>query len=154
MNKYTFTMRNGDQHTAQPHTSHESAFKALNDAGVINAPESAIKSVVCRAILEGDMITVERPKGFQVGKSPMAQKYINLKAENSEYILFYRMGDFYEVLFDDAKAVSKALDIALTKRGELDGEPIPMVGIPRHTSKAWFDRLTRQGFKLAICEND
>ncbi|MEK9970856.1 MAG: DNA mismatch repair protein MutS, partial [Ferrovibrio sp.] len=67
-------------------------------------------------------------------------------------MLFYRMGDFYELFFDDAGKAARALDIALTKRGEHDGEPIPMCGVPVHAAEAYLSRLIRQGFKVAVCE--
>src|SRR3546814_8756422 len=62
------------------------------------------------------------------------------------------MGDFYELFFDDAGTAARALDIALTKRGEHDGQPIPMCGVPVHAAEAYLSRLIRQGFKVAVCE--
>ncbi len=64
--------------------------------------------------------------------TPMMQQYLKLKAENPEILLFYRMGDFYELFYDDAKRASQLLDISLTKRGASAGEPIPMAGVPFH----------------------
>lgn len=81
----------------------------------------------------------------------MAQ-YIAAKAEHQDAILFFRMGDFYEVFFDDAKTAAKALDIALTKRGNHDGEEIPMAGVPAHSVEGYLAKLVRQGFKIAICD--
>ena len=81
----------------------------------------------------------------------MAQ-YLTIKAAHPDSLLFYRMGDFYELFFDDAVAASAALDIALTKRGKHLGEDIPMCGVPYRAYEAYLARLVRQGFKVAICE--
>jgi DNA mismatch repair protein MutS len=81
----------------------------------------------------------------------MAQ-YLTIKAAYPDCLLFYRMGDFYELFFDDAGRAARALDIALTKRGEHDGEPIPMCGVPVHAAEAYLSRLIRQGFRVAVCE--
>ena len=84
--------------------------------------------------------------------TPMMQQYLGLKAENPEILLFYRMGDFYEMFFDDAVAASAALDIALTKRGTHQGEPIPMCGVPVHAAESYLLTLIRKGFRVAIAE--
>ncbi|WP_370154790.1 DNA mismatch repair protein MutS [Ferrovibrio sp.] len=81
----------------------------------------------------------------------MAQ-YLTIKAANPGCLLFYRMGDFYELFFEDAATAARALDIALTRRGEHDGQPIPMCGVPVHAAEAYLSRLIRQGFKVAVCE--
>lgn len=81
----------------------------------------------------------------------MAQ-YLSIKAENPDCLLFYRMGDFYELFFEDAEKASRALDITLTKRGQHLGEDIPMCGVPAHSHEAYLARLIRQGFKVAVCE--
>ncbi len=82
----------------------------------------------------------------------MMAQYHEIKAANPGYLLFYRMGDFYELFFDDAVKAAPALDIALTKRGRHDGADIPMCGVPVHTAEAYMARLIRAGFKVAICE--
>jgi DNA mismatch repair protein MutS len=82
----------------------------------------------------------------------MMQQYRRLKAEAGDALLFYRMGDFFELFFDDAKAASACLDIALTKRGETDGEPIPMCGVPIHAAESYLARLIRSGHRVAIAE--
>ena len=64
--------------------------------------------------------------------TPMMQQYLKLKAENPDILLFYRMGDFYELFYDDAKKAAALLDISLTKRGQSAGQPIPMAGMPYH----------------------
>jgi DNA mismatch repair protein MutS len=82
----------------------------------------------------------------------MMQQYLAIKAEHPDRLLFYRMGDFYELFFDDAVAASAALDIVLTKRGKHDGGDIPMCGVPVHSADSYLQRLIRSGFKVAVCE--
>ena len=84
--------------------------------------------------------------------TPMMQQYRRLKAEAGDALLFYRMGDFFELFFDDAKVAAGCLDIALTKRGEADGEPIPMCGVPVHAAESYLARLIRAGHRVAIAE--
>ena len=81
----------------------------------------------------------------------MAQ-YLEIKAAHPEALLFYRMGDFYELFFDDAVAAAAALDITLTHRGKHLGAPVPMCGVPFHASEGYLQRLIRAGFRVAICE--
>src|SRR5271163_131506 len=92
------------------------------------------------------------PASAVVAVSPMMAQYHDIKAAHPGYLLFYRMGDFYELFFDDAVQAAPALDIALTKRGRHDGADIPMCGVPVHTAEAYLARLIRAGFKVAICE--
>ncbi|MCL4117646.1 UNVERIFIED_CONTAM: hypothetical protein GTU68_045989 [Idotea baltica] len=82
----------------------------------------------------------------------MMQQYLKLKAENPEILLFYRMGDFYELFYDDAKKASQLLDISLTKRGSSNGEPIPMAGVPYHAVEGYLAKLVQLGESVAICE--
>ncbi len=84
--------------------------------------------------------------------TPMMAQYLEKKNEYPEYLLFYRMGDFYEMFFEDAVQASKALDINLTKRGKHNGQDIPMCGVPFHAYENYLSRLIKQGFKVAICE--
>lgn len=84
--------------------------------------------------------------------TPMMVQYLELKKAHEDYILFYRMGDFYEMFFDDAVVASKALDIALTKRGKHENTDIPMCGVPFHAYESYLAKLIRQGHKVAICE--
>ena len=84
--------------------------------------------------------------------TPMMAQYLEIKAQHQDYLLFYRMGDFYEMFFDDAITASKALDIALTKRGKYEGEDVPMCGVPFHAYESYLSKLIRQGHKVAICE--
>lgn len=82
----------------------------------------------------------------------MMQQYLRLKAENPDILLFYRMGDFYELFYDDAKKASQLLDISLTKRGASAGEPIPMAGVPFHAVEGYLAKLVKLGESVAICE--
>ncbi|HWH18413.1 MAG TPA: DNA mismatch repair protein MutS [Allosphingosinicella sp.] len=86
------------------------------------------------------------------GPTPMMAQYLALKAEAGDCLLFYRMGDFFELFFDDAKAAAACLDIALTARGEHEGEPVPMCGVPVHAAEAYLARLIKGGFRVAIAE--
>ncbi|HZQ37606.1 MAG TPA: DNA mismatch repair protein MutS, partial [Dehalococcoidia bacterium] len=81
----------------------------------------------------------------------MAQ-FLEIKAANPDCLLFYRMGDFYELFFEDAVAAAAALGIVLTKRGKHLGEDIPMCGVPIHRADEYLQRLIRQGFRVAVCE--
>ncbi|GBE07560.1 DNA mismatch repair protein MutS [bacterium BMS3Abin11] len=84
--------------------------------------------------------------------TPMMQQFLRIKAEHPKILLFYRMGDFYELFFDDAKKAAQLLDITLTARGQSAGEPIPMCGVPYHAAEQYLARLTRAGESIAICE--
>lgn len=84
--------------------------------------------------------------------TPMFQQYLAIKEQYPDCLLFYRMGDFYELFFDDAVAAAATLDITLTKRGRNDGEDIPMAGVPWHSHESYLARLIRAGHRVAICE--
>src|SRR5690348_14508762 len=84
--------------------------------------------------------------------TPMMAQYLEIKRAHPDCLLFYRMGDFYELFFDDAATAAAALDITLTKRGRHEGADIPMCGVPVHAADAYLARLIRQGFKVAVCE--
>ena len=84
--------------------------------------------------------------------TPMMQQYLKLKAENPDILLFYRMGDFYELFYDDAKKAAALLDISLTKRGQSAGNPIPMAGVPYHAVEGYLAKLVQLGEPVAICE--
>ena len=86
------------------------------------------------------------------GASPVMAQYLEIKRQHPDGLLFYRMGDFYELFFADAVQAAKALDIALTKRGQHQGQDIPMCGVPVHSAESYLLRLIRQGFKVAVCE--
>lgn len=84
--------------------------------------------------------------------TPMMAQFLEIKQSYPDALLFYRMGDFYELFFDDAVAASEALDIALTKRGKHDGNEIPMCGVPHHAAEGYLLTLIRKGFRVAVCE--
>ncbi len=84
--------------------------------------------------------------------TPMMKQYLEIKAAHPEYLLFYRMGDFYELFFDDAIKAASVLDIALTRRGKHEGVDIPMCGVPFHSSEPYLEKLIKSGFKVAICD--
>ncbi len=84
--------------------------------------------------------------------TPMMAQYLKIKADHRDALLFYRMGDFYEMFFDDAVLAAEALDIALTKRGKHLGKDIPMCGVPVHSAEGYLLSLIRKGFRVAVCE--
>ena len=84
--------------------------------------------------------------------TPMMQQYLGIKAQHADHLLFYRMGDFYELIYEDAKRAAKLLDIALTSRGFSDGAPIPMCGVPVHSVEGHLGKLVGLGVSVAICE--
>lgn len=90
--------------------------------------------------------------GKKNGPTPMMAQFLELKKQADDCLLFYRMGDFFELFFDDAKAAAKTLDIALTSRGEHDGAPIPMCGVPVHAAESYLAKLIRAGHRVAIAE--
>ncbi len=86
------------------------------------------------------------------GHTPMMAQYLSIKARYPDCLVFYRMGDFFELFFDDAIKASETLDITLTKRGKTQGDEIPMCGVPVHSYESYLARLIRRGFKVAICD--
>ena len=84
--------------------------------------------------------------------TPMMQQYLTIKAQHPDILLFYRMGDFYELFFDDAKKAAQLLDISLTARGKSGGNAIPMAGVPYHAVENYLARLVKMGQSVAICE--
>jgi len=84
--------------------------------------------------------------------TPMMQQYLGIKSEYPDMLVFYRMGDFYELFYDDAKKAARLLDITLTARGKSAGNPIPMAGVPYHAAEGYLAKLVRQGESVAICE--
>ncbi|HNE02150.1 MAG TPA: DNA mismatch repair protein MutS, partial [Plasticicumulans sp.] len=82
----------------------------------------------------------------------MMQQYLRTRAEHPGVLLFYRMGDFYELFYDDARKAARLLDITLTARGASAGEPIPMAGVPYHALEGYLAKLVRLGESVAICE--
>src|SRR5450631_3666206 len=105
----------------------------------------------------GQMNTEAPSEGLRQGNllqdhTPMMQQYLRIKAQHPNVLLFYRMGDFYEMFYDDARRAAQLLDIALTQRGASAGAPIPMAGVPAVTLDAYLARLVRKGESVAICE--
>jgi DNA mismatch repair protein MutS len=94
----------------------------------------------------------QKKENNQQHLTPMMAQYMAVKESHPDCLLFYRMGDFYEMFFDDATSASKILDIALTKRGKTDGTDIPMCGVPWHSHESYLARLIRAGHRVAICE--
>ncbi|HLF38324.1 MAG TPA: DNA mismatch repair protein MutS, partial [Burkholderiales bacterium] len=84
--------------------------------------------------------------------TPMMQQYLRIKAQHPDMLVFYRMGDFYELFYDDAERAARLLDITLTRRGESAGEPIKMAGVPHHSVEQYLARLVKLGESVAICE--
>ena len=84
--------------------------------------------------------------------TPMMRQFLKVKAEHPDILVFYRMGDFYELFYDDARHAARLLDITLTQRGQSAGEPIPMAGVPVHAMESYLARLVRRGESVAICE--
>ena len=84
--------------------------------------------------------------------TPMMRQYLRIKAQHPNELVFYRMGDFYELFFDDAKKAAQLLDVTLTARGKSNGEPIPMAGVPHHAAEGYLAKLVKQGVSVAICE--
>jgi len=95
------------------------------------------------------MTEVQQPIGET---SPLMAQYLAVKRAHPDHLLFYRMGDFYELFFEDAAKAATALSIALTKRGKHEGGDIPMCGVPVHAAEGYLAKLIRQGFKVAVCE--
>ncbi|MEM7562949.1 MAG: DNA mismatch repair protein MutS [Pseudomonadota bacterium] len=95
---------------------------------------------------------MSQPETKKKTHTPMMQQYLGLKADYPETLLFYRMGDFYELFYEDARKAARLLDITLTKRGQSSGEPIPMCGVPYHAVESYLGKLVRAGEAIAICE--
>jgi len=99
-----------------------------------------------------DFVTQKAEASVSGDATPMMVQYLALKAAHADYLLFYRMGDFYELFFADAAKAAEALDIALTKRGKHQGEDIPMCGVPVHAAESYLEKLIRKGHRVAVCE--
>lgn len=98
------------------------------------------------------MTSIQEPDSALDLHTPMMQQYLKIKAQHPHELVFYRMGDFYELFFDDAKKAAHLLDITLTARGKSAGEPIPMAGIPFHAADGYLAKLVRAGVSVAIAE--
>ena len=96
--------------------------------------------------------SASKEKGNKSEHTPMMQQYLRIKAEYPHMLVFYRMGDFYELFYGDAERAARLLDITLTKRGQSAGLPIPMAGIPHHAAEGYLAKLVKKGESVAICE--
>ncbi|KAB2833307.1 MAG: DNA mismatch repair protein MutS, partial [Candidatus Dadabacteria bacterium] len=85
-------------------------------------------------------------------KTPMLRQYLAVKKEYPDSILFFRLGDFYEMFYEDAKVASKVLGIALTSRNKSDKNPVPLCGVPHHSAEPYITKLLKSGHKVAVCE--
>src|SRR5213078_763045 len=92
------------------------------------------------------------PAVTPAGVTPSMAQFLEIKAANPDCLLFYRMGDFYELFFEDAVAAAQALSIVLTKRGKHLGDDIPMCGVPVHTADHYLQKLIALGHRVAVCE--
>ncbi|MCX2834636.1 DNA mismatch repair protein MutS [Microbulbifer thermotolerans] len=97
-------------------------------------------------------IADKKEKTAKTEHTPMMQQYLRIKAQHPQELVFYRMGDFYELFYDDAKKAAELLDVTLTARGKSGGQPIPMAGIPYHAVEGYLARLIKLGESVAICE--
>src|SRR5258706_5462303 len=93
-----------------------------------------------------------RPTPVFAAHTPVMQQYLRIKAQHPDILLFYRMGDFYELFYEDARRAAALLDIALTTRGQSAGEPIPMAGVPVHSAESYLARPVRRGGAGALSE--
>src|SRR6201982_2080991 len=98
----------------------------------------------------GHYLLPDRPTAQKL--SPVMAQYGAIKAQNPDALLFYRMGDFYELFFEDAEIAARALGIVLTKRGKQEGRDIPMCGVPVERAEDYLNRLIGQGHRVAVCE--
>src|SRR5215218_4985373 len=99
-----------------------------------------------------DMATLTGANGAGEPPTPMMAQFLEIKAAHPGFLLFYRMGDFYEMFFDDAETASRALGIMLTKRGKHLGQDIPMCGVPIERADDYLQRLIGLGHRVAVCE--
>jgi DNA mismatch repair protein MutS len=103
--------------------------------------------------MDAELPRTTQTLGEDIGRvTPMMEQFIEIKAANPDCLLFYRMGDFYELFFEDAEIASRALGIVLTKRGKHLGNDIPMCGVPVERSDEYLHRLIALGHRVAVCE--
>ena len=121
----------------------------ITDDSIVEQAADAAAQPVAPAVPEAP---AKITKSASDRMTPMMAQYLEIKRDHPDCLLFYRMGDFYELFFEDAETASRALDITLTKRGRHLGQDIPMCGVPAHSHESYLARLIRQGFKVAVCE--
>src|SRR6478735_2323088 len=122
------------------------------DAKKRGAKRPAVQSVADAVAVAADAVATPAANDKAGNVTPSMAQFLEIKAANPDCILFYRMGDFYELFFEDAVAAAEALGIVLTKRGKHLGDDIPMCGVPIHRADEYLQRLIRQGFRVAVCE--
>src|SRR5450830_1459790 len=105
-----------------------------------------------KSLMQNEKIQNKKPSQVLVEHSPMMAQYFGLKADYPDTLLFYRMGDFYELFFADAEKASRLLNITLTQRGQSAGQPVVMAGVPFHSVDTYLAKLIRLGESVAICE--
>ena len=129
------------------------------------AGSNARNAVIFSGVAETANISTDTPKALaapasekkvaasaSAASTPMMTQFLEIKNAHPDALLFYRMGDFYEMFFDDAEQAAAALDITLTKRGKHQGADIPMCGVPVHAAESYLSRLIRKGYRVAVCE--
>ncbi len=112
----------------------------------------ALKPVQAKDDIGAGKVTAKDAAKDSGRVTPMMAQFLEIKSAHPDYLLFYRMGDFYEMFFDDAVKAAEALQIALTKRGKHEGNDIPMCGVPVHSHEQYLQNLIRAGYKVAVCE--
>lgn len=103
-------------------------------------------------IAQAQKLELSPDTGPDEAATPLMAQYLALKAQHKDCLLFFRLGDFYELFFEDAVKASRALDIALTRRGQMNGQDVPMCGVPAHSYEGYLAKLIRKGFRVALCE--
>jgi DNA mismatch repair protein MutS len=125
----------------------------VSSAGPINAQENFADNDNSEQTVASDATLNKWARMAKLpGITPMMGQFLEIKTAYPDCLLFYRMGDFYELFFEDAERASEALDITLTKRGKINEEDIPMAGVPVHASEMYLSRLIKKSFKVAVCE--
>lgn len=124
---------------------------AMSQTSKSDAAEAALEATPA-AVLQSSNPQTKKSSAAVEKITPMMAQYFEIKAANPDSLLFYRMGDFYELFFDDAEEASRALGITLTKRGKHNGEDIPMCGVPVHTADEYLQRLIKAGYRVSVCE--
>src|SRR5215467_8860768 len=123
------------------------------DCSLPDLPQSLALTFCDRLTSEGFGQFIGKPlNDNDLQHTPMMAQYLRIKSQYPDVLLFYRMGDFYELFYEDARRAAALLDITLTARGHSAGQPIPMAGVPFHAVDSYLARLVRKGESVAICE--
>ncbi len=126
------------------------SFLELNILLIINSNIKNMQNEYNRTSLAADEIFKEKYNFAHA--TPVMKQYLEIKSKNLQYMLLFRMGDFYELFYEDAITAARVLAIALTKRGKTAGDEIPMCGVPFHALENYMNKLINEGFKIAICD--